>query len=381
MADLLAGIDIGNMLQSEGPIVKCVLLKADSVDNLPKSPSKPTDNKRTVLAHLVDEIDIDTTPKMNMVHQILGGKFTFLGQYEDEGIVLMIRSMGDVEECSLPVNPHVLQPPFDDADVRGDILVMKVTTKEEHFDDDENEEEETVGSPPKPDEFFLDYTKADYIAFAERTDVVAPDPQDNAGEEHEEGLDEDEDEEEEHPDEDSGSEESEDSGEEGDKEWDGGDEEEDEENRTAMMNLIMRQVLRRFHERQGRGPNTQELLDLRSAVAEKMGVQVPDIADADWNQKAIKTKREPIAESVDTPKSPYKSILTRKRTAINDDEDIDSIVTKKVKFGEEPLEEAKGDDKNDDQYTQESTGEDSKEDTKSIGKVDLEITDKDIQLS
>ena len=52
-------------------------------------------NRRQIKTNLIDEIDIDTTPSKSMVSKVLGGPFTFLGQYEDEGIVLMIRNLPD----------------------------------------------------------------------------------------------------------------------------------------------------------------------------------------------------------------------------------------------------------------------------------------------
>ena len=323
------------MLQSRVPVVKCVLLKAGDVKNPPESSTDGS--KRNVLVDLLEEVDVDTTPKQRMVEKVLGGSFTFLGQYEDEGIVMMIRNLDGVEEDALPINPHALQPPFEEATVRGDILVMKVAATDEALDNDGTEEKKDLIMPTNG-EFFLDYTKANYIAFSQRTDVVAPEvPEEDDDDEEcsdEEELESSGDEEGE---EEVGIEEEGEEGDEEDEEWDAAEDE--DETRTAMMNLIMRRVLRRFHEGNGRGPNTQELLDLRSAVAAKMGVQVPEILDTDWDRKAIKKKRETIEDSENAPKSPYKSILTRKRTASEDGEEDEQPVAKKVKFGSKESEE------------------------------------------
>jgi hypothetical protein len=343
MAELFAGIDIASMLQSKGPVVKCVLLKAGDVKNPPESSTDGS--KRHVLVDLLEEVDVDTTPKQRMVEKLLGGSFTFLGQYEDEGIVMMIRNLDGVEEDALPINPHALQPPFEEATVRGDILVMKVAATDETLDNDGTEEKKDVIMPTN-DEFFLDYTKANYIAFAQRTDVVAPEvPEEDDDDEECSDEEEVESSGNEEGEEEVSDEEEDDEGEEGDEEdeeWDAAEDE--DETRTAMMNLIMRRVLRRFHEGNGRGPNTQELLDLRSAVAAKMGVQVPEILDTDWDRKAIKKKRETIEDSENAPKSPYKSILTRKRTASEDYEEDEQPVAKKVKFGSKESEEEVSDD-------------------------------------
>jgi hypothetical protein len=368
MAELFAGIDIASMLKSEGPIVKGVLLKAGDVTNPPES---STDGStRNVLIDLLKEVDVDTTPKQRIVEKLLGGSFTFLGQYEDEGIVMMIRNIDGVEEDALPINPHVLQPPFEKTTVRGDILVMKVAATDEALDNDGPEEKKDLIMPTN-DEFFLDYTKANYIAFAQRTDVVAPevpeedddeeacsdeDEVESSGDEEDEGVDEEQDGE----------------GEEGDEEDEDWDATEDEdEARTAMMNHIMRQVLRRFHEGNGRGPNTQELLDLRAAVAAKMGVQVPEILDTDWDQKAIKKRRERIEDSENAPKSPYKSILTRKRTASEDDEGDEQPVAKKVKFGsKESEEEVSDEEKQKDEVEEVEATEAIENNNDEVGSVD-----------
>lgn len=323
---LLQGLDIAKLLSSAGPVVKCVLLRATEDAAEESKPaaavSLPDNKKRVILTDLIDELQVDTTPKKSMVAQILGGPFTFLGQYEDEGIVLMC---GKSQEG--PLNPHQLQPPLTDSGVRGDILILKVAPTEEVLDDDDDDDDdgdhEKAVVVPTNDEFFLDYTKEEYIAFASRTDVVAPEMEggDDGEEEEEEDIEEEEDEEY--------------SGEE-DEEEDDDDDEDDLESQVAMMNLIMGQVLRRFHEENGRGPDTRELLELRSALAEKIGVEVPEVQGADWDQKASKRKTEVVDTEVDH-KSPLKPILTKKRAVEEDDpgvEEEEEQEAKRVKFTE-----------------------------------------------
>jgi hypothetical protein len=192
--NILHDIDIGRILKEEGKIVKCVLLKHIRDDGKDAKPphATTTQNKRVVLTDLIQEIELDTTPSKSQVAHVLGGPFTFLGQYADEGTIVMCRRpmlpdddatvlqllqrchdfgistdsvtekqqlMDLLEQGRLPVNPHVLQPPFDKDRVEGDILILRVADTE----DDE-----------QPEEFFLDYTKDEYVAFASRTDVVAP---------------------------------------------------------------------------------------------------------------------------------------------------------------------------------------------------------------
>ena len=361
---LIGKEDIAKVLSSTGPIVKCVLLRAipkDGKDEHPRAVcldgksnvvtgktatqngevKSGTDqnngekpelhlSRRKVLDHLMEEIEIDTTPSKNMVAKTLGGSFTFLGQYEDEGIVLMARKQpstgeempteedlktlklselrelctergisveGMLEKAELmgaflrdtelpPMNPHQLQPPLHKARVRGDILVLKVATTEDKFEqegDEDNEAEE-----PAEDEFFLDYTKEDYIKFASRTDIEEYEIEDPSGVDGEEDNEE----------------------EEGAEEEAvfvlGEGEEIDEEDKSAMFNLVMNEVLRQYREDNGRGPNTQELLELRSAIAKQLDVEVAEIdaADADWDKKAKessnKKRDRKIAFSSDT---------------------------------------------------------------------------------
>ena len=313
MADL-TGEEISRILASTGNVVKCVLLRAAPdipTDDDGKKPaaatatnqdgdSKPCANGETrpenkiILKDLIDEIEVDTTPKKSQAQKVLGGPITFLGQYEDEDLVLVCRRPESLEEGT-PWNPHKLQPPFDNTEVQGNILIMRTKPHDEESD------EQPVVAPSDTDDFFLDFTKDDYIQFALRDDVEPPEFQEvQSGDEEEEAIEESEEEEEE---------EEEYLGEDDD------DDEDDEEAQVAMMNLIMAQVLRRFHEENGRGPTTPELLELRSALAQKLGVEVPEIED-----DAVEEEE----------KSDDKS--NGKRAAENDGDEGE---TKRVKFSQE----------------------------------------------
>jgi hypothetical protein len=281
----------------------------------------------------MEQLELDMTPSKSMVQTTLGGPFTFLGQYEDEGIVIMVRQphedeeeypmQEELEELKLfelkllledrgispdgmleksdmvqallkdfelpPINPHQLQPPLHKKTVRGDILVVKVAETQEELDQEDAEEKEVV--VPTNDEFFLDYTLDQYIQFASRTDI----------EEHEI----------EEPEEGQGSDEEDSDEEEGEGYVLGGEDNEEiaEEDKSAMFNLVMNEVLRQYREDNGRGPNTQELLELRSAIAKQLEVEVAEIdADgADWDKKAKETptNKRKIAFSTDTKVMEY----------------------------------------------------------------------------
>jgi Family of unknown function (DUF5880) len=224
---LLGGGDIAKLLKSEGPVVTAVILKADAT---------------------IEQVQIDTTPQKQMVQTMLGGPFTFLGQYEDEGIILMCRRG---ENDQLPVNQHTLQPPFEESRVRGDILCLRVAAQE----DDEEDEVDAIATKSN-DEFFLNYSKDEYVRFAARTDVKAPKAavgEDTTEDDQVEAIESEEDEE----------------GMEGESDEDDDD---NEDEASSFMEMLMGQVIQRFQEDNGgRMPDEMELQAIQSAISQKMG--------------------------------------------------------------------------------------------------------------
>ncbi|KAL9179009.1 hypothetical protein ACHAXT_011982 [Thalassiosira profunda] len=386
------GLDIGRIMTSKGPIVKCVLLRAhpakgsnnddgapaldpdkdaasmsvkeikleltsygidgsqfvekpelvkalqEARANVQGKPSaeegeeEKTDangappTKVVPLQHLIEEVDVDTTPRKSMVAKILGGDFTFLGQYEDEGVMVMVRRPDwvyqpeEFEGDIPPVNSHPLQPPLHDVEVRGDILLLRVAETEEELDyekevmdakdaqegvlAEEGEEKKEDAkqaakegegksekaqdvSPeihvPANDEFFLDYTREEYLKFAARTDIEIEEEESESSEgEEEESIGEEDDEQPA-------------AGEDDDKDDDfdpeeemGSDDEDSEEHQVGMMNMILSHMLRRFREENGRGPDSLELLEMRKALADRLGVEVPPVDEEadDWEKKS-----------------------------------------------------------------------------------------------
>ena len=92
----------------------------------------------------------------------------------------------------------------------------------------------------------------------------------------------------------------------------GGEEEDDEEvdieeipedDKSAMLNLVMNEVLRQFREENGRGPNTAELLDLRANIAKELGVEIAQEIDGDWDKMA-KENSVPSARKIAFTKKP-----------------------------------------------------------------------------
>jgi hypothetical protein len=319
-ASPFAGVDISKIMSSTGPVVKCVLLCATSTNaatayvgadaDLASKSIDDDDVKNAANASLhqdlIAEINVDTTPRKSQVNSILGGPFTFLGQYEDEGIVVMIRRPppdfvdgdggNDRDDENLSINPHRLQPPFHNTVVRGDILLMKVApVAEEVAEESLNEDDDGAMAAASKEtqslrinkndgeEFFLDYTKDDYLKFAARTDIIALDDDEDEDDESDavdsssddnvvENDEEEDDEEEQIGDENNCDSDDEEDFDPEDSDVDDSDEEDDEEYQVGMMNMILNHMLRKFREENGRGPDSIELLEMRKALADKMGV-------------------------------------------------------------------------------------------------------------
>ncbi|KAL7540714.1 hypothetical protein ACHAXR_010318 [Thalassiosira sp. AJA248-18] len=365
------------------------------------------------LQHLIEEVIVDTTPRKSMVSQILGGEFTFLGQYEEEGIMVIIRrpdweaedSEEDAEDAENeepsrpPVNPHELQPPLHNVEVRGDILLMRVAETDEVLDHDgadggttaavgkdyekevmdaaatgavvggddddngkkngqaNNEESSSLENKsalpaaagaaaaevhvPTNDEFFLDYTKEEYLKFAARTDIVAEEVE-SSSEEEESDNEEEEVVEGQEVDEGATSKaaasapaittaggDDEPDDEENDEDFDpsaqDSDDEEDfdsEEHQVGMMNMILGHMLRKFREENGRGPDSLELLEMRKALADRLGVEVPPVDEeaCDWDKKSPSV----------TPKKHDKKVVVAEEKNETEEipcrEDVDDVV-------------------------------------------------------
>jgi hypothetical protein len=109
----LNDVNIQKLLESKGPVVKCVLLRADGSE---------------------EEMDVDMTPSLGKCQEILGGALTFLGQWEDLQVVILISKPDPAND--LPPNKHKLQHPFSTEMVFGDILLTRSDDDGEagHFD-------------------------------------------------------------------------------------------------------------------------------------------------------------------------------------------------------------------------------------------------------
>ena len=189
---------------------------------------------------------------------------------------------------------------------------------------------------PPNDEFFLPYTKDEYLAFASRTDVEQPgaiggesEDIENAGRE---GGD------------NNGEYGNEDEGEHDDGDFHmaavGMEELTEEEEKCAMLNIVMSELLRKFREENGRGPNSREVLEIRASVAEQLGMEVATYdetqeaeVEAENAQAEAGRKREGDSATDDSP--------ARKRVKFDSSLNSDQVV-EEAEGEEAEVEEAEG---------------------------------------
>jgi len=76
----------------------------------------------------IEEIEIDIDPKKNEIFKILQGRQTFIGQWEEIDVVIMKSQTATIK------NENTLPKPFDEEDVRGKILLIRMDEHSEPQD-------------------------------------------------------------------------------------------------------------------------------------------------------------------------------------------------------------------------------------------------------
>lgn len=71
----------------------------------------------------IHEIDLDISPEKNEIYKILRGKATFLGQWPDKSVVIVICDSSIFE---LSMNLNRLPRPFTNMNVMGKILLIRM---------------------------------------------------------------------------------------------------------------------------------------------------------------------------------------------------------------------------------------------------------------
>lgn len=74
------------------------------------------------------EIDLDIDPKKNEIYKILSGRGTFIGQWPEIDVVIMKGVVWGL------VNKNILPPPFDNEEVFGKILLIRMDEDSEPKD-------------------------------------------------------------------------------------------------------------------------------------------------------------------------------------------------------------------------------------------------------
>ncbi|CEO94860.1 DUF5880 domain-containing protein [Plasmodiophora brassicae] len=93
---------IASVMSMEGPTVTAVLLKPDGA---------------------VEQVSVDTTPKVNAAATLLNGNPTFVGQWPQINVVIMCSKVRDDDWAQ---NTHKLQVPFSKSVVYGNILLLRM---------------------------------------------------------------------------------------------------------------------------------------------------------------------------------------------------------------------------------------------------------------
>ena len=234
----LGNVDIQSLMECKGPVVSCVLLKADGS---------------------IEALDVDMTPSLGKCQEVLGGELTFLGQWEDLQVILLI-SKEQTSKSGLEKNKHKLQPPFHDAIVYGDILLTR--------SDDDGEAAH----------FGLD----EYETF-KATKITEWEPTKDDSQNSDDSEDDDEEEEEE------------------DDEEDSGDEEVEEMDEEEALAMIMPALINAFKEEYGRDPNESEIADLKEKVLMGDDDEEEDDDDDDASDDMEDMELEAFMEQI-TPK-------------------------------------------------------------------------------
>uniref|UniRef100_A0AB38ZMG6 DUF5880 domain-containing protein n=1 Tax=Mantoniella tinhauana virus 1 TaxID=3111543 RepID=A0AB38ZMG6_9VIRU len=68
----------------------------------------------------LEEIDLDIDPVKNEIYKLLGGCQTFIGQWPEIDVVIMKAIDGRVK------NENTLPPPFDEEEIKGKILLVRM---------------------------------------------------------------------------------------------------------------------------------------------------------------------------------------------------------------------------------------------------------------
>ena len=232
---------LSEMMSSEGPIVKAVVLRAGGA---------------------LEELQFDSTPAKNEAAQILGGSATFVGQFPSINVVVMTRREPAADAV---VSQHIaaLPPPLHalDEPVRGDMLLVRM-------DDDG----EPCDFALAEFEAFLkeDHSEAlaDYVASEKATAEADAAAAAGYGEEDDAEDDEDDEDEEEEDDSEEEDEEDDDAGE-----------------LTEEQQQLLSRVIQGFQSQYSRDPTEEEVMEIMGKLNALMELQGGDAEEEEEEEE------------------------------------------------------------------------------------------------
>lgn len=87
----------------------------------------------------IEEIELDLSPHINEAYKLLDGQPTFIGQWPEIDVVIMKTEIGLIR------NKNVLPPPFENEEVDGPILLIRMDEDSEPQDFTLTEYRELLG--------------------------------------------------------------------------------------------------------------------------------------------------------------------------------------------------------------------------------------------
>lgn len=87
---------------------------------------------KAILIHeeygVINEIDLDISPRKNEIFKLLGGRQTFIGQWPDIDVVILKSEDATIE------NNNTLPYPFDTEHINGKVLLIRMDENSEPQD-------------------------------------------------------------------------------------------------------------------------------------------------------------------------------------------------------------------------------------------------------
>jgi hypothetical protein len=243
----LSGEKISHILNSEGPIVSCVFVPADT--------------------GIAEEIKLDMTPKLATPGKQLGGSPTFAGTITSLDVIIMALR----EPASgTAANSHILPAPMDSANIPGPILRIRMDENSEQ-QDFTLEEYKTYKANPVVE------VESSSTSSSSASDVTAKADEEDEGDEEDENDENDENDED---DEDAAS--------------------DDDDDEGDYMEHVIKRIAEVFKQQTGRDPTPEEVQALLANMSGEPDEDEDDedSDDDDDNEEKEEEEEEEVGEEV-----------------------------------------------------------------------------------